>query len=118
MSGTIESHRLRRERLDALLREVSPGAVGLSPDSVRALQNRRWGMRTFEPTFGVLDMMIQSGALLLVDNTEPRSRLSGLPAFWKRYTDNVDYVFDAYLPSQIPSSRPGRASFGGSIGSR
>jgi hypothetical protein len=89
LTNALERQRLRLHRLEILLGEITPQAVGLAPDSLRALQQSTLlGNPTYDPGLGILELLIQSGDLILVESRDLRARLAGLPALSADYLNN------------------------------
>ena len=87
---SLENQRQRVEDIAHLLTETTPNRVGLSADSVWALQRATFSNPTWDPAFGVLNLLLASGDLALLDDRELRTRLAGLPAFTADYLANQD----------------------------
>jgi hypothetical protein len=94
LADALARQRLRLERVDLLLREITPDAVGLQPDSLRALQAGVLTNPSYDPAWGILDLLIQSGDLALLDDRELRARLAGLQALSNDYLGNQDWLLD------------------------
>jgi hypothetical protein len=93
----LERQRVRIGRISELLAELGPDAVGLPGDSVVALQRATLANPTFDPAFGVLDLLIQSGDLAYIEDRALRSRLAGLAAFLDDYLSNQDLLVGLLL---------------------
>ena len=95
---SLDSQAERLEQLSILLQEVSPDAVGISTDSVIALQTASFATPTYDPALGVLDLLVASGDLALLENRELRTRLAALPATLADFLGNqalpVDVGFE------------------------
>jgi len=97
LSTTLVAQRLRVERIGILLGELTEGAVGLAPDSVRALQASLIGITNYDPSLGILDLLIQSGDLALLEQRDLRARLAGLSSVAEDYLSNQDHLVQIYL---------------------
>ena len=94
LEAALQRQRTRVERVDLLLRELTPQSTGLPDDSVRALQASVLVHPTYDPTFGILNLLIQSGDLTLFEDRVLRARLAGLPSFWKDYLGNQGLLLE------------------------
>jgi len=101
LEGALGRQRLRAERLEILLNELSEAAVGLSADSVRALQESARVNPSWDESWGILNLLIQSGDLTLLENRELRARLAGLESQASDYLSNQDWVLDAQAQPEV-----------------
>ena len=101
LESALDLQRLRAERLEALLNELSEAAVGLSADSVRALQESALLNPSWDESWGILNLLIQSGDLTLLENRELRARLAGLESQANDYLGNQDWVLDAQAQPEV-----------------
>lgn len=90
LEEVLARQRLRVDRLDRLLNEVTPEAVGLDDDSIAALQDQVFFQVNFTPAFGILDLLIQSGELTLLPSRDLRARLAGLPSAYGGFLNNQE----------------------------
>ncbi|MFK8041752.1 hypothetical protein [Congregibacter sp.] len=80
---------------------------------------------TYHPSFGVLDVLIQSGSLILLQNPELQAELADLKSFVSYYTDNQEalvtltasdaarYNTGSYIyPFRLPEREDGSTSRG------
>lgn len=84
----------RVEQIDLLLRELTPSAVGLTKDSLKALQASVSGSTTYEPATGIANLLLASGDLRLLDNSELRAGLARLASQSAHFLINQRYVLD------------------------
>ena len=101
LETTLERQRLRVSRLTSVLRELTPEATGLGADSIRALQAAVRNNPTYDPSFGVLNLLIQSGDLALLDDRILRARLAGLDAFLNDYLSNQGVLLELLLKEEV-----------------
>jgi hypothetical protein len=101
LENTLERQRLRVSRLALVLGELTPEATGLSADSVRTLQAAVRNNPTYDPSFGVLNLLIQSGDLALLDDRILRARLAGLDAFLNDYLSNQGFLLELLLQEEV-----------------
>lgn len=101
LETTLELQRLRVDRLTVLLGELTPEAAGLDVDSVRALQVEVLYNPTYDPSFGILNLLIQSGDLALLDDRTLRARLAGLDAFLNDYLGNQEFLLQVLLQQNV-----------------
>ncbi|NNE48291.1 MAG: hypothetical protein HKN37_16690 [Rhodothermales bacterium] len=97
LSVALAEQELRALRIGILLNELTPQAKGLSADSVRALQASLAGVVSYDPSLGVLDLLIQSGDLALLEDRELRARLAGLASVSEDYLRNQVFLVQSYL---------------------
>ena len=88
LARILELQRVRRSRIEVLLNEVTPAARGLPEEELLAIQDSVLVNPTFNPALGVLELLIQSGDLTLLESRELRSRLALLPAVSGDFLDN------------------------------
>ena len=91
LSTTLVAQRLREERINLLLGELTSPPAGLAANSVRALQVSLIGLSSYDPSLGILELLIQSGDLALIEDRELRARLAGLSSV------SEDYLANQYL---------------------
>lgn len=101
LGTTLVAQRLRAERIGILLGELSQRAVGLAPDSVRALQTSLLGVTSYDPSLGILELLIQSGDLALLEQQELRARLAGLSSVAEDYLSNQGLLVRVYLTPEV-----------------
>lgn len=101
LGTTLVAQRLRAERIGILLGELSQEAVGLAPDSVRALQTSLFGVISYDPSLGILELLIQSGDLALLERRELRARLAGLSSVAEDYLSNQYLLVQIYLTPEV-----------------
>jgi len=99
LESVLARQRLRVDRLDRLLKEVTPEAVGLGDDSIAALQNQVFYQINYSPAFGILDLLIQSGELTLLPSRALRARLAGLPSAYAGFLNNQERLQINLSPS-------------------
>ena len=80
LAAILERQRARKVRIERLLNELTPAAAGLSEGEILTLQDSILVNPTFDPALGILDLLIQSGDLTLIESRELRARLALLPA--------------------------------------
>ena len=93
----------RVEIISQLLASATSRGTEMSPDSVAALQRAMTGYPTYDPSLGILDLLIQSGALVLLENREVRARLAGLAGVADDYLANQGLVLQVYMHPQAIS---------------
>ncbi|MGY8777664.1 MAG: hypothetical protein ACKVIN_06030 [Longimicrobiales bacterium] len=101
LNTSLVAQRIRVQRIDLLLTELTPNAVGLAADSARALQASLVGVTSYDPSLGILDLLIQSGDLALLENRELRARLAGLSAVSEDYLSNQYLLVQTYLTPEV-----------------
>lgn len=88
LASLLERQGTRQAQIERLLNELTPAAAGLGEPALLALQDSILASPTFDPAWGVLELLIQSGDLTLIENRELRSGLAQLPAVSNDYLLN------------------------------
>ena len=101
LEDALERQRLRARRLEILLNELTETAVGLDVDSVRALQESARVNPSWDESRGILNLLIQSGDLTLLENRELRARLAGLESRASDYLSNQRWVLEAQAEPEV-----------------
>lgn len=101
LESNLERQRLRVQRLELLLGELTPEAAGLGVDSVRALQAQVRNNPTWDPGFGILNLLIQSGDLALFEDRVLRARLAGLDAVSDDYLSNQQIMIELFIHPDV-----------------
>ena len=101
LEDALERQRLRAQRFEILLNELTETAVGLGVDSVRALQESARVNPSWDESRGILNLLIQSGDLTLLENRELRARLAGLESRATDYLSNQRWVLEAQAEPEV-----------------
>jgi hypothetical protein len=97
----LDRQLLRIERIDILLNELTPDAVGLPRDSLRALQASIVTNPTYDAAFGVLTLLIQSGDLALLEDRTLRARLAALESVTDDLLGNQEWILQLQANSGV-----------------
>ena len=92
LSETLVRQRTRIGRVDLYLELLTDPSLDVAEDSMVSLRDSLWLNPTFDPAFGVLDLLIQSGELVLVEDGQLRRRLAGLTGAMNDFVSNANVL--------------------------
>lgn len=101
LENAVARQRLRVERIEIILKELTPEPSGISRDSLIALQSDVLVNPSYDPSWGILNLLIQSGDLALLENRELRARLAGLQGHANDYLENQDWLLDRQAAPEV-----------------
>jgi hypothetical protein len=101
LRSALDRQRLKSDRIGILLTEIGPDPVGLPADSIRSLQNSLFLIPTWDPAFGILELLIQSGDLILFEDRELRARLASLRSETDDYVGNQGLFLELALEPEV-----------------
>lgn len=93
--------RLRVERIEIILNELTPEASGVSRDSLVTLQAAVLVNPSYDASWGILDLLIQSGDLALLENRDLRAKLAGIKARANDYLSNQDWILQRQAVPEV-----------------
>jgi hypothetical protein len=94
----IEQQELHAQYTEALI-EVMLGMQELTSAEVEELRQKTAIFPTFTPSFGILDLLIASGDLVLVEDKRLRAKLANLKGYIQPFIDNQAIRLSAWLSS-------------------
>ena len=101
LRSTLERQRLRVARIEILLNELTPNAAGLPQDSLRSLQASILPNPSYDAAFGILNLLVQSGDLALLEDRTLRTRLAGIESLSEDYLSNQDWILQVQAQPEV-----------------
>lgn len=101
LEDALERQRLRVTRIEVLLNELTPGAAGIARDSLLSLQSAVLVNPSYDARWGILNLLIQSGDLALLEDRELRARLAGLESLANDYLSNQAWILDRQAQPEV-----------------
>jgi hypothetical protein len=91
LTSIIEKQELYSQEVRALVRAML-GAEQVSSAKLETLRRQTTGFPTFQPSWGILDLLTASGDLVLVEDSDLRTALANLKARVSNYLANQEIV--------------------------
>lgn len=101
LEDALVLQRLRVERIEIILNELTPEASGVSRDSLVTLQAAVLVNPSYDASWGILDLLIQSGDLALLENRDLRAKLAGIKARANDYLSNQDWILQRQAVPEV-----------------
>jgi len=101
LEDALGLQRLRVERIEIILNELTPEASGVSRDSLVTLQAAVLVNPSYDASWGILDLLIQSGDLALLENRDLRAKLAGIKARANDYLSNQDWILQRQAVPEV-----------------
>lgn len=95
LDSILVTNRARVEQITALVARSDPALPRISSDSISIVADYHRGAQVYDPAFGALTALIESGGLQSVESVELQRALAGWSGELDDLTWEVDQLYDA-----------------------